>query len=143
MTPESLSLTIGSERFKARLLHDLAPQACECLLGLLPFSGKLTHARWSGEAMWASLGLVFPEKLLLPPEHPIRDPEPGEILLYAGGLSEPELYFPYAANHFACKAGPLEGSPVLRIDDRLERLAELGRGTSWRGALELRIEVSP
>ena len=110
---------------------------------MLPYAGKLIHARWSGEALWAPLAQAFPAGLRLPPELPVGDPRPGEILLYAGPLSEPELYFPYGTNRFACNAGKLAGNPVLVIADGLDRLAELGHEAQWKGAFELHIEVSP
>lgn len=138
-----LALRIGSEPFTARLRRDLAPQACGCLLELLPYAGKLIHARWSGEALWAPLAPALPAARRLLAEHPIAHPAPGEVLLYAGGPSEPELYFPYGPNGFACKFGPLQGEPVLRIEGRLERLAALGHEALWKGAQELHIEVSP
>ena len=138
-----LTITIGGEAFSARLRRDLAPRSCECLMSLLPYSGKVLQARWSGEALWAPLGQAFPSKLLLAPEHPVGRPDPGEILLYASGLSEPELLIPYGITRFACKAGALEGNPVLTVEDRLERLTELGREVMWGGARELHIEVSP
>ena len=68
-------------------------------------------------------------------------PRPGQILLYAGDLSEPELLVPYGVARFACVDGALAGNPVLTIGDRLERLAELGREILWGGAKDLRIEV--
>ena len=138
-----LTLRIGTEPFKARLRRELAPRSCECLLGLLPYSGKLIQARWSGEAMWAPLAPVFPAGALLPPEHPLGEPGPGQVLLYAGALSEPELLIPYGTSRFACRAGPLQGEPVLSIEAGLDRLAGLGREVLWKGAMELRIEVSP
>lgn len=143
MTPDTLNLSIGTERFTARLRRDLAPRSCGCLLGLLPYSRKLIHARWSGEALWSPLGEALPQGLRLPAENAKGEPTAGEILLYAGELSEPELLIPYGVSRFACKAGPLQGNPVLSIEGRLDRLAELGREVLWHGAMELRIEVSP
>lgn len=138
-----LRVRIGTETFTARLRRDLAPRSCECLVGLLPYAGKLIHARWSGEALWAPLAPVSPAVLSLAAEQLTEYPAPGEMLLYTGPLSEPELYFPYGMNRFACKAGPLQGNPVLTIEARIEHLAELGHLALWTGALELRIEVSP
>src|SRR5689334_8362591 len=134
-----LTIRIGTDLFTARLRRDLAPQACACLLGLLPYAGKLIQARWSGEALWAPLGDTFPRDTLLPPESPRAEPHPGEMLLYAGGASEPEIYLPYGINRFACKAGPLAGNPVLSIEHGHERLTKLGHQALWNGALELRI----
>ena len=136
----SLTVTIGTERFTARLRQDLAPRSCECLLALLPYSGKVIHARWSGEAMWSPLATAMPADLILPRENPRNHATLGEILLYAGELSEPELLITYGTSRFACQAGTLEGNPVLAIEDRLERLARLGPEVLWGGALELRIE---
>ncbi len=138
-----LTVTLGSERFPARLRPELAPRSCEWLLGWLPYAGKVIHSRWSGEAMWSPLGATVPADLRLPPEHATGDPVPGEILLYAGEVSEPELLLVYGVSRFACKAGPLSGNPVLVIEERLDRLATLGRGVLWDGAMELRIEVNP
>jgi len=135
-----LLITIGGERFAARLQRDLAPRSCECLLTLLPYSGSVIHARWSGEALWSPLAGVFPPDLVIAPEHPTGHPRPGEILLYAGGTSEPELLIPYGASRFACQAGPLEGNPVLRIESAPERLARLGHEALWRGAMPFSIE---
>ncbi|HEX7965378.1 MAG TPA: DUF3830 family protein [Gammaproteobacteria bacterium] len=137
---EHLTAAIGTERFTAKLQHGLAPRSCERLMASLPYVGKVIHARWSGEALWSPLGAAFPPGLLLPPEHPRGEPAPGEILLYAGELSEPELLVVYGTSRFACKAGPLEGNPVLLIEEGLERLARLGREVLWGGAMELRIE---
>lgn len=139
----ALSVNIGAERFAARLRRDLAPCSCECLLGLLPYSGQVIHARWSGEALWSPLAAALPAGLVLPRENAKGHPVPGEILLYAGERSEPELLVVYGSSRFACEAGALEGNPVLIIHDRLERIAEVGRRVLWNGALPLRIEVSP
>lgn len=143
MTSDTLILMIGAERFTARLRRDLAPRSCEYLLGLLPYAGQLIHARWSGEALWAPLAAVVPPDLMLRRESATADPVPGQMLLYAGERSVPELYVPYGVNHFACKHGTLEGNLVLTIEDGAQRLAELGPEVLWKGARAIRIEVSP
>lgn len=136
----SLSVAIGTERFTARLRQDLAPRSCECLMALLPYSGKVIHARWSGEALWSPLGAAMPADVILPQEYPRNEAQLGEILLYAGELSEPELLIVYGISRFACRAGELQGNHVLTIEDRLDRLARLGPEVLWGGAMELRIE---
>lgn len=143
MPSDDLIITIGTERFAAELRRDLAPRSCGYLQGLLPHRSQVIHARWSGDALWSPLADTVPPDLLLPAENATGAPVPGQLLLYAGARSVPELYIPYDVNRFACKAGPLEGNPVISIADGLERLAELGHRVLWRGALELRIEVSP
>lgn len=110
------------------------------LTQMLPFRGHLIHARWSGEAIWSPLSTVWASRSILEPEHATGQPEPGEVLLFPGGRSEPELLFAYGATRFASKAGPLEGNPVLRIQDDLAQLMELGRAILLLGAMELRID---
>jgi hypothetical protein len=143
MASDTLIFSIGSERFTARLRRDLAPRSCGYLLSLLPYGGQAIHARWSGEALWAPLTAVVPPGLVLPWESATADPVPGQVLLYAGERSVPELYIPYGVNRFACKHGALEGNLVLNIEDGVKRLAEIGPDALWKGAKELRMEVSP
>jgi len=110
-------------------------------MALLPYAGKVIHARWSGEALWSPLAAVMPSDLIMPRENPRGEPKPGELLLYAGARSEPEILIVYGTSRFACKAGPLEGNPVLTLEDGLDRFERLGREVLWKGAMELHIEL--
>jgi hypothetical protein len=136
----TIRLTMGGEIFNARLRSELTPRSCERLVSLLPYRGSLVHARWSGQSCWAPLRSVWPKGDHLAPENAIAYPSRGEILLYGGELSEPELLIPYGTSRFACMAGPLAGNPVLLIEDKLTRLSELGNQILWRGAVEILIE---
>jgi hypothetical protein len=138
----ALNVSIADELFVARLRWDLAPLSCERLLSLLPYRGEVVHARWSGEAVWSPLGPAWPQEEFLVEENATQCPKPGEILLYAGELSEPELLIPYGACRFASKAGPLRGNPVLLIEERTAELAALGVDVLRRGALKLNISRS-
>ena len=122
------------------LRRDLTPHSCERFMELLPYHGTLLHARWSGEALWAPLGPAWPAGQYLPREHATFEAKAGDILLYAGELSEPELLIPYGTSRFSCKAGLLEGNPVLTFDGSFSVLPELGRRALWRGAMSFRIE---
>lgn len=133
-------ISIGGQLFTARLQWDLAPQSCKRLTAMLPFRGEVIHARWSGEAIWSPLSRVWPNASTLEREHATGHPEPGQVLLFAGWQSEPELLIAYGTTHFACKAGPLEGNPVLLIQEGLPQLEERGREILMRGAIELRID---
>jgi hypothetical protein len=121
-----VQIAIGAGIFPAHLRHDVAPQSCARLETLLPYHGKLVHARWSGESCWSPLAAAWPRGSLLPPENASAYPAPGQVLLYAGELSEPELLIAYGPSRFASKAGPLAGNPVLTIEGRLAQLAEVG-----------------
>ena len=138
-----LELEIGAARFSATLRRDLAPHSCECLVSLLPYRGIVMHARWSGEALWSPLAGAWPAGRCLAPESATCEPKAGELLLYAGELSEPELLLAYGTVRFASKAGSLRGNPVLTIDDPLAALAELGRGVLRKGATNLEITRAP
>jgi hypothetical protein len=136
----AVRMIIGGEIFNARLRYDLAPRSCDRLVSLLPYHGELVHARWSGQSCWSPLSSVWPTGERLSPENALAYPSPGEVLLYGGELSEPELLVAYGPSRFASMAGPLAGSPVLMIEDNLTRLTVLGRQILWRGAVDLRIE---
>lgn len=135
---QALRLTIGPETFQARLRTDLAPRSCAWLAARLPLRLKLLHARWSGEACWAPLGDVDPR---LPHEDATGFPAPGEAVLYAGGVSEPEILIAYGAARFASKAGALAGNPIISIVDGRDRLAAIGRTILWQGAMDLEIAL--
>jgi hypothetical protein len=137
----TVSVWIGSEPFAARLSRDLAPESCIRLERLLPYHGNLIHARWSGESCWSPIASVWQADPPLRPENPTAYPSPGQVLLFGGGVSEPELLIPYGPTCFASKSGVLAGNPVLAIEDRLTRLAELGRQIQWSGAVDIRIEL--
>jgi hypothetical protein len=50
---------------------------------------------------------------------------------------------PYGACRFACKAGPLEGNPVLLIEEHTASLSRLGVDALRRGALKMSLSQSP
>lgn len=136
----TLDVEIGAARFSARLRRDLAPHSCERLMTMLPYHGTAIHARWSGEALWSPLGNAWAAGQHIPRENATCEPKAGEVLLYAGELSEPELLIPYGTARFASKAGSLDGNPVLTIDEPLSALAEIGRHVLWKGGVDFRIK---
>jgi Protein of unknown function (DUF3830) len=143
--PETLPtvrMTLGKEVFCARLRFDRAPRSCDRLIKLLPYRGELIHAQWSGQACWSPLASQWPLDERLSPENAIAYPSQGDVLLFGGDLSEPELLIAYGPCRFASMAGTLAGNPVLAIQEGLPRLAELGRQVLWHGAVELRIELT-
>ncbi len=52
----ALKITISDTVFAARLETERAPKTCAAFLRHMPFSGKIVHVRWSGEAVWVPLG---------------------------------------------------------------------------------------
>ena len=133
-----LSLTIGGETFEALFERHIAPLTIAAFERRLPFSNSIIHVRWSGESMWVPLGDMDFE---LPPEAATSYPAPGQMLLYPGGASETELILAYGPTCFASKAGQLAGNPLLRIIDRLDLLADIGREVLWQGSRSISIQA--
>ena len=131
-------ISVGDLAFTARLEHDRAPATVAALLRLLPLSGSLLQARWSGEAAWMPLGSL---DVGVGPENDTQRPAPGQILLHPMGISETEILIPYGQTVFVSKAGPLRGNHVMTVVEGDGLLAELGRRVVWEGAQPIRFEV--
>jgi hypothetical protein len=130
-----ISLTVGEAAFVAELELN-APETLAWLDTRLPFDGQALHARWSGEAAWVRLG----DQLDIPPENATAHPPPGALLLYPGGLSEPEILIPYGACAFASQAGGLAGNHFATIRRDLALLRDACQATLLHGAQPLRID---
>jgi hypothetical protein len=135
----TLGITVGNLRFGARLETERAPKTCAKVVSMLPLAAKIIQARWSGEACWIPFGEM---DLDLGYENQTSYPAPGQLLLYAGGLSETEILFPYGPTMFASKAGQLAGNHFATIDEGTEQLAALGRLVLWEGAQDISISLS-
>jgi len=132
-----IHIQVGDLRFGARLEDARAPATVEALLRLLPLSGNLLQARWSGESAWMPLGDL---EVGVGPENATSRPEPGQLLLYPKGISETEILFPYGMAIFASKFGRLEGNHVMTLVEGIDQLAELGQRVVWQGAQPIRFE---
>lgn len=132
-----IRISAGPYTFKAMLQNELAPKTCMEFLRLLPFREKLIQARWSGQSAWIPLGEM---SFGVPLENQTTTPEPGEILFYAGGISETEILFPYGKTIFACKDGLLAGNSFLKIIEGGENLEALGELVLWKGAQDIVFE---
>lgn len=131
-----VAIVVGPFRFEARFEDTAAPLTCAAFRRLLPFTSRVIHVRWSGEAVWAPLGDL---SLGLPAENATTYPHPGEVLWYPGGVSETELLIGYGRTHFASKAGSLAGNHFLTMTSGLDQLPNLGKTVLWHGALPLTI----
>ena len=129
---------IGGARFGGRIERDVTPLAAALIERLLPLERRVIHARWSGEAIWVPLGEIGSVKT----ERATSCPRPGQVLLYAGAKSEPELLIPYGACAFACTAGALAGSPVIALDAGETELRPIGERVLWNGALPFGIALA-
>jgi hypothetical protein len=134
----ALRVRVGDLLFVARW-EDAAPKSRIALEAILPLEAKLIQARWSGEAAWIPLG---EGRLNVGFENHTSHPAPGDLLLYAGTLSETEILVPYGATLFASKLGQLAGNHFATVVDGRERLGELGRRVLWEGAQDIRLELT-
>jgi hypothetical protein len=136
-----IRIRVGNLVFRAKLERERAPATVAALLRLLPLSGSLFQARWSGEAAWMPLGSL---EVGVGAENDTQHPLPGQILLYPNGISETEILIPYGETVFASKAGPLRGNHVMTVVEGAEQLPELGRRVVWEGAQPIHfVAVSP
>jgi hypothetical protein len=131
-----LRITVGGLVFSARLEADAAPLTVAGIRKLLPLRSKIIQARWSGEAAWVPLGDL---DLGVAVEHQTSTPQPGQLLLYPGRVSETEILFPYGQTRFGSVHGPLEGNHFATLVGE-PPLAELGRLVLWDGAQDVTFE---
>lgn len=130
-----LEITAGGFTFKARYEEEKAPKTVAAFRSkLMPLTSRIIHVRWSGQAGWIPFGDL---DLGIEPEDGTCYPNPGEIVLYPGGVSECEILLAYGYVNFASKAGQLAGNPLATIFEGNENLPELGRKFLWEGAQEI------
>jgi Protein of unknown function (DUF3830) len=129
-----LRVDAGGFSFTARLEEADAPATVAAFRGLLPLESRIIHVRWSGEGCWIPFGDL---DLGLAPENATCYPNPGEIVLYPGGVSETEILLSYGYVSFASKAGALAGNHFATIVEGAESLRALGTKVLWEGAQEI------
>ncbi len=126
-----LTVLAGGFSFTAALHEKTAPETIAAFRRLLPLESEIIHVRWSGEAGWIPFGDL---DLGLGPENATSYPNPGEIVLYPGGVSETELLLAYGYVNFNSKAGQLAGNHFATIIEGAENLGALGQALLWQGA---------
>lgn len=131
-----IRITSAGQTFLARF-EQAAPATAAAIQGMLPYTTRIIHVRWSGEACWIPMG---EHDAGVGYENATSYPAPGQILLYPGGVSETEILIAYGCVHFASKAGTLAGNHVLTITDNLDALTRLGKMTLWEGAQDITFE---
>jgi len=134
-----IRIKAGPYEFEARLEDKLAPKTCAKFMSMLPFTSKIIHVRWSGEACWIPLGEL---DLGLTYENHTSFPAPGDIIVYPGGISETEILLAYGGVRFASKVGQLAGNHFLTITKGRENLVDLGKMTLWKGAQDIVFELA-
>lgn len=134
-----LRIRAGEFTFAARFEVENAPQTIAAFRKLLPLESQVIHVRWSGEAMWIPFGEL---DVGVDFENATCYPNPGELLLYPGGVSETELLFPYGHVAFASKAGPLAGNHFATVVEGGENLRELGERCLRQGAQDINFTES-
>jgi hypothetical protein len=134
---ECIRIKAGRFEFIARFESARAPKTCAKFRTMLPYSQRIIHVRWSGEACWIPLGQL---DLGLAYENHTSHPAPGEIILYPGGISETEILLAYGSVDFASKVGQLAGNHFLTIVEGADQLRSLGECVLWQGAQDILFE---
>jgi Protein of unknown function (DUF3830) len=134
-----LRISSGEFTFAARLEEETAPQTVAAFRRLLPIESRVIHVRWSGESMWIPFGEL---EVGVGFESATSYPNPGELLLYPGGVSETELLFPYGHVAFGSKAGLLAGNHFATVVEGADQLRELGERCLWQGAQDIALTES-
>jgi hypothetical protein len=129
-----LTITAGGFAFTAELHEEDAPQTVAAFRAMLPLESRIIHVRWSGEGGWIPWGDL---DLGIGPENATCYPNPGELILYPGGVSETELLLAYGYVSFASKAGALAGNHFATMTSGQENLRALGKKLLWEGAQEI------
>lgn len=124
-------IDIGGELFRAHFETTDAPKTVARFRQLLPYSDRIIHVRWSGEACWIPMG---ERELGIGYENATSYPAPGHVIVHPGGMSETEILIAYGPCCFASKAGQLAGNHFLTIREGLDRLHKVGRSVLWDGA---------
>jgi hypothetical protein len=124
-------IDIAGDLFPARFEAAAAPATVARFRSLLPYTDRIIHVRWSGEACWVPMG---ERDLGLGYENATSYPAPGQLILHPGGMSETEILVAYGPCCFASKAGQLAGNHFLTVTEGLDRLATVGRAVLWEGA---------
>ena len=138
-----LKITVGDLTFEADLEEADAPHTVEGILKLLPISGTLLQAPWCGEAGSLDMsdsGFDLGESEHESFENHTTHPSPGNILIYPGGFSDPEILFAYGPAIFARRFGNLAGNHFATVTKGREHFKELGRRLQYEGAQAITIE---
>lgn len=135
---EIIEIIAGPYSFLAKMQVAQAPETCRKFTELLPFTNRVIHSRWSGEAVWVPLGDF---ELGVGYENHTSHPSRGDILFYPGGYSEAEILFAYGSSCFASKMGQLAGNHFLTVVEGRENLDALGKCVLWEGAQDILFRV--
>jgi len=132
-----LWIRVGDLNFFAAWEVKAAPKTCALFRRMLPMRVKVIHCSWSGEGVWAPLE---GREGQWQEENSTSHPSPGQLLLYMGDQSEPELLISCGACIFNSKAGVLKGNHFATISEGVAQLADLHRLVLWHGAQDCIIE---
>ena len=99
--PPHIDVSLGRVGFTAVLEVTQAPASCRALMRRLPYRGHRSARSLEREAVWSPLKAVWPTKLTLSEEGATGNPRPGQLLLYTGVHSEPEILLAYGVRVLA------------------------------------------
>jgi hypothetical protein len=138
-----IELEIGDRTVTATLLPEEAPESVAQFERLLPLEDTVKHVRWSGYAIFVEdPGGEDVDLTELPRENNFVYPSRGDILLYPGYESVPEILIACGSTAFASPAGELAGNHVATIDASRETLADLEVDVLENGTKDVTIRTA-
>jgi hypothetical protein len=133
-----MRVTVGSSSAAFAMLEEFAPKTADALWESLPITGKVTHARWAGSAVFTKTANQ-PVAAVSDNELPVTSIYPGTLVVRPGkGVAE--LFFAYGVAESRGATGRSYATPVAEaVGDAAEFFAALA-GTWAGGAADVTIE---
>jgi hypothetical protein len=138
--PREIELHVGAATGRALLWEDLAPKTVAALIEAMPLEAPLLHCKWSGRAVFASVGV--PGLAVL--ESPVTSVYPGVLVLRPpeAGASAAELLIAYGDAEFRWPDGRRYVTPFAELRPGAELLLAAMARTGEEGKITLRLTLA-
>ena len=137
-SPRSMRVTVGSASAEFTMLDEFAPKTADALWESLPITGKVTHARWAGSAVFTKTPNQ-PVAAVSDVELPVTSIYPGTLVVRPGrGVAE--LFFSYGVSESRGATGRSYATPVAEATGDTEEFFSTLAGTWSGGSAEVTME---
>lgn len=134
----SMRVTVGTATAEYTMLDDFAPKTAEALWESLPITGRVTHARWAGSAVFTKTPNQ-PVAAVSDVELPVTSIYPGTLVVRPGrGVAE--LFFSYGVAESRGATGRSYATPVAEAVGATEEFFTALAGTWSGGSTDVTIE---
>ena len=126
----SVRITVGSAAATFDLLDEFAPKTAAALWDSLPISGKATHARWAGSAVFTKTANA-PIAAVQDIELPVTSIYPGTLVVRPG-RDVAELFLSYGVSESRSATGRSYATPVAEVVGEVAEFFST-LGATWSG----------